>query len=258
MKNKEKSIVDWQTYAEKYDMLLNYNPFYQELRQEVLEQLDHWDILPGGYIADLGAGTGNYSVEIAKSFPYAQIFHIDNNPGMNARAANKATALQNFHLMEKDIDEVHFEQGTLQGLVCINAIYTFPHPRETLRRIYDWLAPNASAVLVDPGRIMSTLSWKIAIGKHLIKTYGLAQTLAIMREGRAVSKQNEHIRAMQQNGTFWTHSHEEFCQVFRQIGFRIEMSKICFRGDCDLVVVRKPKAVQVTLKPYPRTENFSL
>lgn len=258
MKNKEKSIVDWHTYAEKYDMLLDYNPFYQELRQEVLEKLSHWDLLPGGCIADLGAGTGNYSVAMAKVFPQVKVFHVDNNPGMNTRATKKAAKLQNFQLIEKDINQVHFDPASLQGLVCINAIYTFPQPHDMLKKMYDWLAPNASAIIVDPGRIMSIVSWKMAIAKYLIKTHGLAKTLVIMREGRAVAKQNAYIRKMQQNGTFWTHSHEDFCRVFKQIGFRIELSKTCFRGDCDLVVIRKPTAVQVSLNPYPYAEKRSL
>ncbi|MEM6633536.1 MAG: hypothetical protein AAF694_27940 [Bacteroidota bacterium] len=61
--------VDWSSYAQKYDMLLTYNPFYQQLFLEVVEIAHTWEIPKGGGIVDIGAGTGNYSLEWAQFFP---------------------------------------------------------------------------------------------------------------------------------------------------------------------------------------------
>ena len=36
--------VDWHAYAEKYDLLLSYNPYYQEVHALVLENIRSWDI----------------------------------------------------------------------------------------------------------------------------------------------------------------------------------------------------------------------
>lgn len=234
-----KPIVDWNAYAQKYDMLLSFNPFYQQLHKEVIHNLKDWEIGTGSIIADLGAGTGNYSVEMAKLFPGAQVLHIDNNKGMNEIAVKKAENLPNFQVIEKSIEEVGFEENSLQGLICINAVYTFPRPENVLRKMYDWLAPGASAIIVDPGRIMSLLSWKMAIAWHLIKTYGIKKSIEIFKESEAVGKQNAFIRDQQKNGVYWTHSHAEFCAAVQKAGFHIESSNTCFRGDCDMVVARK-------------------
>ena len=239
MKADNNTIVDWHAYAQKYDMLLSYNPFYQELHQEVLGKMEEWNVEAGGTIVDLGAGTGNYSVEMARLFPSARILHIDNNSGMNDIASGKASGLQNFQIIEQSIEGVDFMKNSLQGLICINAIYTFPNPKQVLQNIYDWLEPGARAIIVDPGRVMSVLSWKIAIGWHLIKNYGIRKTLEILRESRSVGKQNEYIRDQQKNGNYWTHTHAGFCDAIRQTGFQIESSGIVFKGYCDLVMVRK-------------------
>jgi len=237
--SQNKSAVDWYAYAQKYDMLLTYNPFYQELHKEVLNKMKTWKVEVGGAIVDLGAGTGNYSVEIARLFPKAQILHIDNNKGMNEIAANKAENLQNFQVVEQSIERVDFEKNSLQGLICINAIYTFPKPEKVLQKIYDWLAPGAQAVIVDPGRIMSLISWRIAMGKHLVMNYGIRKAMEILKESKAVGKQNAFIRDNQKNGTYWTHTHAEFCDSVQQVGFQIESSNTCYKGDCDMVTVCK-------------------
>ena len=233
------SKVDWKAYAQKYDMLLSYNPFYQELHQQVISKIKDWKIAEGDTIADIGAGTGNYSVAVAKMLPHARIMHLDNDEGMNAIATKKAEALNNFHILDKPVGESFFAKGSLQGLICINAIYTFPNPQAELKKMHDWLAPGGRIVLVDPGRIMNLLSWKVAISWHLLRTYGLTKTIEVFQEAKAVSKQNAYIRKMQQNGTFWTHTHEEFCDAIRAAGFQIETSDTCYRGECDLVIAHK-------------------
>lgn len=237
--NTPTTTVDWNAYAEKYDMLLTYNPFYQEALKEVLSRVQNWNIKAGDQIADVGAGTGNYSVEVAKLFPQATVLHIDADQGMNTIAAKKASELENFQVLGKSVDKVHFAANSLQGLLCINAIYTFPNPQEELQNMYRWLAPGSSIVLIDAGRIMNVSSWTLALTWRLLRKYGLRTTLNVLGEAKAVSQQNAYIRENQQNGTFWTHSHEEFCEAVTTAGFQIEFAETCFRGDCDLIIARK-------------------
>ena len=232
-------MVDWNAYAQKYDLLLAYNPYYQTTYREIMNHIRAWDIEPANQIADLGAGTGNYSVELAKHFPQARILHIDSNKNMNAMAAKKAAGLSNLEIRNQAIEEVQLEPGSLQGLLCLNALYTFPSPQDMLQRMHFWLEEGSPVVFLDPGRVMNVFAWKLAIGWHLLYTYGIKETLQIFQEAKVVSKQNAYIRTMQQNGTYWTHSHQEFCQAIQVAGFTIEKASKCFRGDCDLVFARK-------------------
>lgn len=239
MKTTLTPTVDWYAYAKKYDLLLDYNPYYQEVHQQILQEVKKWEIPEGGVIADIGAGTGNYSVAIARMLPHTKVFHIDNNNGMNALAARKANGIDNFEIHPISIEDVDFTPGFLKGLICINAIYTFPEPHANLRRMWDWLAPGGRVVFVDPGRIMNVFGWRLAISRHLIANYGWRKTLEIFKEAKAVGEQNAYIRTMQKNGTYWTHSHEAFCQAISDAGFEIDLATTCFRGDCDLVMGRK-------------------
>ena len=233
--------VDWHLYAEKYDMLLSYNPFYQQLQKEILVLINSWQIEAGDLIADVGAGTGNYSIPLALQFPQARIIHIDNNAGMNERAIQKKRQheIENLDIFQQGMDEVYVSDNSLKGLVSVHALYTFPDPVEALQKMHGWLDTGGYGILVDPGRVVNVVRWQLAIGWHLVSRHGLSKTLKIFKEAKPVSEQNRIIRHMQRKGELWTHSHEDFCQTVEQAGFTILESRICFRGLSDMVVVAK-------------------
>jgi len=235
------NIVDWHRYAATYDMLLTYNPFYKQLQQEVLAIVRQWTFDPGEQVADVGAGTGNYSIELASLFPQVKVLHIDNNEGMNSvmqRKKEKRT-LENIQTMAVPIDDLKLPEGTLSACLCMHSLYTFPNPQAILKKIYAWMKPGARGVFVDPGRPVNVFQWQIAIGWHMIKHYGLGKTLKIMREGREVSRQNRQISKLQAQGVYWKHDHAQFCDAVRAAGFAIMESRLCFRKMSDMVVVRK-------------------
>ena len=45
--------VNWKSYAQKYDMLLSYNPYYQQVHHDVMEQVRKWKIDANDFIADI-------------------------------------------------------------------------------------------------------------------------------------------------------------------------------------------------------------
>lgn len=235
--------VNWKSYAQAYDMLMVYNPFYQQLHKEVLSYVEEWDIPEGATIADLGAGTGNYSLAIASKFPKANVLHIDNNEGMNARTTEKRMemGLDNHRILDQSIEEVDIQPGSLDALISIHALYAFPNPQEVLKKAFSWLKPGAPAILVDAGRIVNVLDWQLAIGWHLLRQHGLRKSLKIISEGKIVSRQNAKLREMQRNGVLWTHSHEEFVEAVHKAGFEVKSSHITFRGISDCVITKKAK-----------------
>ena len=237
----ERAIVDWQSYAQKYDMLLDYNPFYQQLREEILAIIKQWQFSPGDLIADIGAGTGNYSIALAAQFPRTKILHIDSNPGMIGVVEQKKKNLQldNIEARTVPVEELQLEPASLSACFCIHSLYTFPDPAVILKNIYSWMKPGAVGIFVDPGRPVKVLDWQLAIGWKMISTYGLRKTLQVMREGREISHQNRQISKLQAQGVYWNHSHEEFCTTVEAAGFEIKESRYCFRKISDLVVVEK-------------------
>ncbi|MCB0640861.1 MAG: class I SAM-dependent methyltransferase [Phaeodactylibacter sp.] len=239
--NQVKKQVNWYEYAEKYDMLFNYNPFYQALQKEVLSLVQDWDMDNQSPIVDMGAGTGNYSIALARQFPGTQVLHIDNNEAMNARAIQKkkALALNNLDIRLQGIQETTFPADSVQGLVSVHALYTFPDPQAALRKMADWLQPGGRGILVDPGRMVNVIDWQLAIASRLLLRYGPIKTLKIFREAEPVSRQNRYIRNMQHQGKLWTHSPEEFRAALVAAGFEILESRTCFRGLSDMAIVTK-------------------
>ena len=111
-----------------------------------------------------------------------------------------------------------------------------------------------SITLKNAGRIVNVLSWQLAISTYLIRNYGLKKTLQIFSKGKEVSKQNAYIRNMQKDGTYWTHTHEEFLDAVQTAGFEIQQAQTVFRGISDLVVVRK----KVALNPSAYFSSLTL
>ncbi len=234
-------LVNWSTYAQTYDMLLSYNPFYQALHEEVMDIAKEWILPPGAVIADIGAGTGNYSCEFARRYPDAYVLHIDSDSGMCdiARRKKDILELENMKIKNESIDSIFLDDESLDMCTCIHALYTFADPIRVLQQLFDSLKPGGLGIFVDPGRPVRVVDWQLAIGFQMLKQYGLKKTIQVMREGREVSRQNKKLAKMQAEGKLWMHSHEEFCLAVRSVGFHILHSQIAFRGISDLVVVRK-------------------
>ena len=232
--------VDWTTYATQYDMLMSYNPFYQDLHEEVWGFTDQWEIGKGDVIADFGAGTGNYSCALAKKFPEAKIWHFDRDAGMNEVATSKKTKsnLANLEIIEQDSLSLDLAESSLKACISVHALYPLSNPQGLLAKIYDWLAPNGYAIFVDPQQKINVLDWQIAVATRLLSQYGFRKTLKIIREASVVSKQNREIRKLQANGTYWTHKHEEFCQSISEVGFTIVDSGLTFRKKSEWVIDR--------------------
>ena len=233
--------MDWSIYAQKYDMLIAYNPYYQDLQKEVLAIINDWQPGPNDIVTDIAGGTGNYSTAIAQAYPNTKVIHVDQDPGMIQVTQAKKTRLEleNLEVLQKGVGEITFGEGTITMCICIHAFYTFPDPLAIMKKMYDWLDDGGLAVFVDPGRPVNVWGWKLAIGWRMLMKYGLNKTLEVMKEGRIVAEQNQRIQELQRNGTYWTHTHEAFLSTIEKAGFKILTSRKTFRQLSDLAVVQK-------------------
>lgn len=234
--------VDWERYSRSYDLLLEHSPAYREILDR-FEQLYGRLVLPGGAcVAELGAGTGNFSVAAARLKPWVNVIHMDSDPGMNAVARDKARAhgLTNFTPVEASADAI--EVGVfapLHAVILIHALYTFPDPQRVLRLVYSALEPGGALILCDLGRVLNLVDWAWYLFREVGKREGIGAALRVFWKGRELSRQNRQIRASQLNGTYWTHSTEECAEAVRAAGFQVEEVSRIYRGYSDLVIARK-------------------
>ena len=230
--------VDWSSYAKTYDWILDHNPAYGELLDTVRAEIDGWDLPPGARVLDLGAGTGNFSLLVAQRFPQAEIVHVDFDPGMNVRAEEKrlAAGLSNVRIVTRDARALDYENGAFDAVLSVHALYTMPDPEERLHDLRRWLKPGGRALLCDVGRVLEMGDWIRFFIPHLLRDLGLFGTLRAIWGSREVLRQNRRIRRMQDDGTYWLHSHEEFVAAVQGAGFSLERSEVCFQGCSDLVI----------------------
>src|SRR6266446_3556848 len=84
------SKVNWSAYATQYDLMAERNPAYQELLDHCVSTVRQWPLRAGDAIADFGAGTGNFSIALARALPEASVLHLELDAQMLAVAEAKA------------------------------------------------------------------------------------------------------------------------------------------------------------------------
>ncbi|MEM7035255.1 MAG: methyltransferase domain-containing protein [Chloroflexota bacterium] len=233
--------VNWQSYATVYDIILHHNPAYLALVDRFQDEIKRWPIQQNNTLADFGAGTGNFSIVLAKQFQDSEILHIDSDAQMNQIAADKAGVLtkQNLKFITEAVEDLDVVEESLAGIVCVHALYTLTDPPAALHKMQRLLKPGGLAYFCDIGRVLVISDWIKFFIAHLVRQYGVLGTMKFLWNAREGTKQNRIIRDLQKSGRYWTHSHDEFCQVVQQAGFEIISSDVCYRGYSDMVVARK-------------------
>jgi len=233
--------VEWAEYAEAYDVMCGANPAYQDNLSVFREWLIGLDLQPNAQICDVGAGTGNYVVEMAKRFPQAVITHMDSDPIMNRTASKKyrAHGFKNINFDTCRVADAAIDVASLDLVVCVNALYSFPSAECAIKMFHHWLKPGGLAFLIDLGRPMDVGDWARFIVSSSVKNIGWLDTLSAFIKGRKAIGQNRRIRHEQDCGRYWMHSTEGFGSLLRDAGFSIAHLGTCYRGVCDLAICRR-------------------
>lgn len=236
-----KTRVDWTRYAEVYDLMATCNPAYRELTGTIAEIIRELKIPTGGLLADIGAGTGEYSIALARTRQDCRVVHVEPNEFMagHAQLKQERAGLLNLRFQVRKAHELLFDPGTLDLCLCVHALYTMPNPRETLSWFHTWLKPGATLVLCDLGRTLDVRDWREFIVAHLVRERGWLRAMTTLWRGRQVARQNKQIASQQRCGAYWTHSPEELRLAVESAGFEVLQQQLCYRGFSDLVVARR-------------------
>ena len=159
--NVDTDEMDWDAYAEHYDVMCELNPSYQENLIALTKFLPRWNLPDDASICDLGAGTGNYIELLRRMLPNASFTHIDFDRKMNDLAAKKY-ADQNVNpvrIVCEYAQRAEMESESFDLVLCVNALYAITPQEPVLHKVRTWLKEEGRFFVIEFGRKQKTLDW---------------------------------------------------------------------------------------------------
>jgi ubiquinone/menaquinone biosynthesis C-methylase UbiE len=149
--------------------------------------VDAMQLKPTDTVADIGAGTGYFSIRIARKVPQGQVIGEDIQPEMiDLMKENIAKAgLGNVHPLLGTTEDPHLPPGSVDKVLLVDAYHEFDMPKEMMQGIIKGLKPDGQVVFVeyrgeDPAvpilphhkMTVAQLSAEMgAVGLHLVRQY---------------------------------------------------------------------------------------
>ena len=233
--------IDWGRYAQQYDLMCHHNDAYTDNLSSLIDFVESVNLSPTASILDIGAGTGNYLLELSKVLPDAHFTHLDANREMNTIALQKYEdqRVKSVQIVEEEVQRANFCLGEFSLAICINALYAMNPQELILSKIRSWLEPDGYLYVIDLGRKMDSWDW----GRHFLRqAYREKRLLEYLTDaatrGREVLKQNNMTTIAQESGKYWTHETSHFGQILESAGFQVQKLETCYRGYADLAVCR--------------------
>jgi len=258
--------VDWNRYAEQYDAITmsGSNPAYLQLVDKVMAFFRELPIKKDSLVADLGCGTGNFTLPLAKMFPDSRFVIVDNSEIMLEKAEEKVRqhGLKNVDILKKDIVEdipsiADKYSRPFSHILMIHSLYTVGgidsiKPDKVLKDAYGCLdnSRDSRFYISDINRQMRTGDWIPYCLWHAYESFrdkgfgffgSLGKTVEFFRENDQAKLANRYIDMQQKEGNYLICSLDSFLNMLLSAGFSkiYEKSDRFYRGRDNLVVAGK-------------------
>lgn len=102
----------------------------------------------GGSLADLGCGTGEMLSRILQTYPDRFRLHgLDLSANSLKKAEEKCGGAVS--LQKGNVEQLPYETGSMDLLLCMHSFHHYPHPVEALREMRRVLKPGGKLILVE-------------------------------------------------------------------------------------------------------------
>lgn len=233
-----RDAVDWTRYADAYDLLLDHNPAYQALIQDLQAFLDRTDLPDAPEVLDAGGGTGNFSAALLQHQPDAMVCLVEPDPGMRAKAQDKLALYGRAQIASVPFEAYAGDQS-YDLIICTHALYTMPSPEARLRQMHDLVKPGGWLFLIDFGRQMRVWDWRLFMMWHLIRKAGFSRAVEIAREGKEIAIQNALVAERQRAGDYWLHTPGELESALTSAGWTVCDRQVVYRGYSTLAICKR-------------------
>lgn len=120
----------------------------EEAPSRLIESLD---LRETDVVADIGAGSGYFTVRIAPRVPRGRVKAVDIQPEMLELLARRLERerIENVDLIEGREDDPRLEPASVDLALLVDVYHEFEYPYEMMTRIRDALRPGGRVVLVE-------------------------------------------------------------------------------------------------------------
>jgi ubiquinone/menaquinone biosynthesis C-methylase UbiE len=205
--------------------------FFSESAKCMTRYLDAPDIRR---VLDVATGTGNLALEIARTFPGAQVTGIDFSAGMLAQARAKAEAgnIPNVGFLEMDMHEIMLPDNHFDAAVCAFGIFFAEDMPKQLRHIANKIRAG--------GRIITSCFYEdsfqplVEIFSKRLEQYGVERPslrwklIATEPKCRALFRDAglEEIKVERKDLGYYLKDAAEWWDVVWNAGFRSQVSRL--------------------------------
>ena len=140
-----------QVEADTYDSRMGVRHGEEDVRRtlEELERVVGRQLPAGGTVIDLGAGTGNLAVKLARSGRFERVVAVDISAGMLERAAAAARAHAcTVETVVSDMERLPFDDASVDCVVGCAVLHHVPDPVALMAEVRRVLKPGAPCAFI--------------------------------------------------------------------------------------------------------------
>lgn len=123
----------------------------REVEEQPQQLIDNLNLPPNAVVADIGAGTGYFSLRIAPLVPQGKVLAVDIQPEMLEILQENLEAQQinNVEPILGDATDPHLPPTSIDLVLLVDTYHEFEYPREMMQAIVRSLKPNGRVMLVE-------------------------------------------------------------------------------------------------------------